>query len=241
MQEDVETVSQPDEKPPHKSRLVVFDCDGTLVDSLHAIVAAMTRGWRALGLGDPDPAAVRRCAALAPTEMIAVLLPGAEDWVIKRLAGLYRSAYYQPAPFHQPTAEPLVPGMREALTHLRDSGLILGIATGKSRRGLATVLEHHMLADHFSTLQTADHCLGKPNPDMVCRAQEESGAIAADTVVVGDSPQDIEMARRAGVVAVGVSWGFHEAAELKRAGARHIVHSPDEMARRVLELLGCPS
>ncbi len=191
-----------------------------------------------MGLGDPDPATIRRCAALAPTEMIAVLLPGAEDWLIKRLAGLYRSAYYQPAPFQQPTAEPLVPGMREALTYLRSCGLSLGIATGKSRRGLASVLDYHRLSDRFTTLQTADVCLGKPNPDMVFRAQEESGAAAADTVVVGDSPQDIEMARQAGVMAVGVSWGFYEAAELKRAEPHDIVHNPDEMARRVLTLLG---
>ena len=71
-------------------KLVLFDCDGTLVDSQHAIVSAMTRGWRAMGLGDPDPVLVRRCAAFEPTEMLRMLLPGAEDWMIKRLAGLYR-------------------------------------------------------------------------------------------------------------------------------------------------------
>ena len=217
-------------------RLVLFDCDGTLVDSQHAIVAAMTRGWRAMGLGDPDPALVRRWAAFEPTEMLRMLLPGAEDWMIKRLAGLYRSAYYQPAPFQQ-TAEPLVGGMREALGALRERGFGLGIATGKSRRGLAAVLEYHRLADFFVTLQTADLCIGKPSPDMVFRALVESGSSEDDTVVVGDSPQDIEMAENAGVPAIGVAWGFHEPAELIRAGARRIVHSPDEIAPVVLELL----
>ena len=218
--------------------LALFDCDGTLVDSLHAIVAAMTRGWRAMGLGDPDPEQVRRCAAFEPTDMLRLLLPGAEDWMIKRLAGLYRSAYYQPAPFQQPAAEPLVAGMREALAALRERGLCLGIATGKSRRNLATVLEHHDLADFFVTLQTADRCPGKPNPDMVFRAQEESGVDGAATVVLGDSPQDIEMAEQAGVPAIGVAWGFHEVRELKRAGARRIVHSPGEITGAVLDLLG---
>ena len=222
-------------------KLVLFDCDGTLVDSQHAIVSAMTRGWRAMGLGDPDPVLVRRCAAFEPTDMIKLLLPGAEDWMIKRLAGLYRSAYYQPVPFLQPAAEPLVAGMREALAGLRERGFGLGIATGKSRRGLAAVLEHHGLADCFVTLQTADRCIGKPSPDMVFRALEESGSCEDDTVVVGDSPQDIEMAENAGVLAIGVSWGFHEPAELIRAGARRIVHDPGEIVPAVAALLdGCP-
>ncbi|MEI6556944.1 MAG: HAD-IA family hydrolase [Rhodospirillaceae bacterium] len=218
-------------------KLVLFDCDGTLVDSQHAIITAMTRGWRALGLGDPDPALVRRVAALAPTEMIAALLPGAEDGLIKRLAGLYRSAYYQPAPFHQSAAEPLVAGMREALAALGARGFALGVATGKSRRGLAAVLDHHGLTGAFVTLQTADHCPGKPDPEMVLRALADSGSTVADAVVIGDSPLDIEMAGRAGVPAIGVSWGYHGAAELARAGARRVVDSPAEMALAVVDLL----
>ena len=220
-------------------KLVLFDCDGTLVDSQHAIVSAMTRGWRAMGLGDPDPVLVRRCAAFEPTEMLRMLLPGAEDWMIKRLAGLYRSAYYQPSPFLQPTAEPLVAGMREALSALRDRGFGLGIATGKSRRGLAAVLDHHGLGELFVTLQTADRCIGKPSPDMVFKALEESGSSEDDTVVVGDSPQDIEMAENAGVPAIGVAWGFHEAEDLIRAGARRIVRDPGEIPGAVLDLLDC--
>ena len=190
-----------------------------------------------MGLGDPDAALVRRWAAFEPVEMLKMLLPGAEDWMIKRLAGLYRSAYYQPTPFHQSTAEPLVAGMREALTGLRDRGFGLGIATGKSRRGLATVLEHHGLGEFFVTLQTADLCVGKPSPDMVFKALVESGSSEDDTVVVGDSPQDIEMAENAGVQAIGVSWGFHEPADLIRAGARRIVNEPGEIPDAVLELL----
>jgi phosphoglycolate phosphatase len=131
--------------------------------------------------------------------------------------------------------------MREALDTLRDHGLALGIATGKSWHGLAAVLDQHGLADRFVTLQTADRARGKPDPDMVWRALAESGAAADAAVVVGDTSYDIEMARAAGVRAIGVSWGYHEARELEAAGAHQVVHGCDEMVTAVLGLLDCGS
>jgi len=218
-------------------KLVIFDCDGTLVDSQLAIVSAMTAAWRAAGLADPDPRAVRRVVSLPLTEAIALLVPGEEEWFVKRLAGLYRDAYYRERHQAHPEPEPLVPGMRTALAALRAHGYRLGIATGKSLRGLVAVLEQHELADWFVTLQTADRAQGKPDPDMVFRAQEESGIAAADTVVVGDSTYDMEMARAAGVPAIGVAWGYHEAGELEAAGARRVVHSCEEMCSALLDVL----
>ena len=218
-------------------KLVLLDCDGTLVDSQQAIVTAMTSAWLAAGLPAPDPLAVRRMVSLPLTEAIALLRPGSEDWFVKRLAGLYRDAYYRQRHHDGQEAEPLFPGVHEALVAMRASGLGLGIATGKSFRGLLAVLERHGLGEVFLTLQTADRGLGKPNPDMVFQAQEETRAAAADTVVVGDSTFDMEMACRAGVRAVGVAWGYHPVRDLESAGARRIVHHWEDLPRVVLDVM----
>ena len=218
-------------------KLVIFDCDGTLVDSQQAIVSAMTAAWRAAGLADPDAQAVRRVVSLPLTEAIALLVPGEEEWFVKRLAGLYRDAYYRERHQAEIEPEPLVPGMRIMLAALHAHGIRLGIATGKSLRGLAAVLEAHGIRDWFVTLQTADRAIGKPDPDMVFRAQQECGIGAADTVVVGDSTYDMEMAKAAGVPSIGVAWGYHEPGELEAAGARRIVHDCDELCAALMDVL----
>jgi phosphoglycolate phosphatase len=123
---------------------------------------------------------------------------------------------------------------------MRASGLLLGIATGKSLRALAALLEQHGLSDWFVTLQTADLVPGKPNPDMVLRAQEEIGSAAAETVVVGDSVFDIEMACRAGVGALGVAWGYHAPEALRAAGALGIAGCREELPGLVLAVLDRP-
>ena len=218
-------------------RLVLLDCDGTLVDSQQAIVVAMTAAWQAAGLQAPDPQAVRRAVSLPLTEAIARLLPGGESGFVKRLAGLYRDAYYRERHHKGHELEPLYPGVHEALIAMRASGLSLGIATGKSFRGLIAVLEQHGLSETFVTLQTADRGLGKPNPDMVFQALEETCSTSADTVVVGDSTFDMEMACRAGVSGVGVAWGYHSVRDLEAAGARRIVHRWEDLPRVVLDVM----
>ncbi|MEI6984544.1 MAG: HAD-IA family hydrolase [Rhodospirillaceae bacterium] len=220
-------------------KLALFDCDGTLVDSQLAIVSAMTTAWLAFGLVEgPDPAEVRRLAALPLTEAITIMLPGQDAWKIKRLSGLCRDALYQRRHSGNRLPEPLFPGTREALEALRDHGLMLGIATGMSYHYLVDLLERHGIKDWFTTLQTADRVPGKPGPDMVFRALEESCTKLDETVVIGDTTYDIEMAHAAGVGSIGVSWGYHDVQELAMAGVRRIVNSREEMAEAVLEVLG---
>ena len=125
----------------------------------------------------------------------------------------------------------------EARAALEEAGVLLGVATGKSRRGLDAVLKVHSLTGRFVTLQTADVGPGKPNPHMVHRALAETGAEEAGTVVIGDTTYDIQMARNARVRSVGVSWGYHAVPELERAGADRIVHRGRDVATAVLELL----
>ncbi|SVC85217.1 uncharacterized protein METZ01_LOCUS338071, partial [marine metagenome] len=118
--------------------------------------------------------------------------------------------------------EPLFADVVETLTLLEKTGYILGIATGKSRRGLSAILETHGLAKHFVTLQTADDAPSKPHPGMLERAMAETGMAKDETVLIGDTVFDMEMALNAGVGAFGVAWGYHDTAELKAAGA-HLV------------------
>ncbi|MGQ9369715.1 HAD-IA family hydrolase [Azospirillum sp. ST 5-10] len=216
-------------------RLALFDCDGTLVDSQHLIVASMAAAWRAHGLGDPDPRAVRRMVGLPLAQAIAVLLPDVDGARHQAVADSYRDAFFELRSAAAP--EPLFPGMREALDALDAAGVLLGIATGKSRRGLTAVLEAHGLTSRFVTLQTGDTGPGKPHPDMVHRALAESGAEAAATVMIGDTTYDMQMARSARIASVGVSWGYHEVPELRAAGADRIVDDGHAVAATVLSLL----
>lgn len=217
-------------------RLALFDCDGTLVDSQFAIVDAMTVAWDQHGLGVPDPMRVRRMVGLSLVEAVGLLLPALTVADHTAIAESYKNAFAA-SRSRGDVYEPLFPGIVETLAALDSAGVLLGVATGKSRRGLDAVLKGHGLLDRFVTLQTADAAPGKPNPHMVQRALAESGAAAAGTVVIGDTIYDIQMARNARVASVGVSWGYHAVAELEAAGADRIVHGGHEVADAVLALL----
>ncbi|MDQ2102477.1 HAD-IA family hydrolase [Azospirillum isscasi] len=217
-------------------RLALFDCDGTLVDSQFAIIDSMTSAWAAHGLGEPDPLEVRRMVGLPLVQAVALLLPDLDTDRHVAVAESYKDAFAalrRRGDLH----EPLFPGLIDTLDALEAEGVLLGVATGKSRRGLDAVLAHHGLTHRFATLQTSDFGPGKPHPDMVHRALAETGAEAAETVVIGDTTYDMQMARNARVAAVGVSWGYHAVAELEAAGADRIVHRGREVADAVLALL----
>lgn len=217
-------------------RLALFDCDGTLVDSQHSIVDSMTEAWLAHGLGQPDPLAVRRVVGLSLVPAVAALLPALDTGRHAAIAESYKDAF---AARRQRgvVEEPLYPGIAATLEALDAAGVLLGVATGKSKRGLLAVLEQHGLTHRFVTLQTADTGPGKPHPEMVLRALAETGVEPAGTVMIGDTTFDIQMARNARVASVGVSWGYHEVPELIAAGADRIVHDGEHVAAAVLDLL----
>ncbi len=221
-------------RPP--LRLALFDCDGTLVDGQFAIIDAMTQAWAEHGLGEPDPMEVRRMVGLSLVEAVSLLLPTHDAEVHVAVAESYKRAF-SAARGRGEVDEPLFPGIVDTLAALEEAGVLLGVATGKSRRGLDAVLKVHGLTGRFVTLQTADVGPGKPNPHMVHRALAETGAEEAGTVVIGDTTYDIQMARNARVRSVGVSWGYHAVPELERAGADRIVHRGRDVATAVLELL----
>ncbi len=209
----------------HSFSLIVFDYDGTVVDSQHMIVRAMSEAFTAAGLDPPDAQDVRRGVGLSLEQACAILLPDPDDAAMAaRVAAGYREAAFalRTGPDHY---EPLFPGVREVLMQLDQGEVLLGIATGKSQRGLLASLERHGLRRHFTTLQTADMAAGKPHPEMLHRAMSDAGAAPHETVLIGDTSFDMEMAGNAGVTAVGVAWGYHETGELRQAGAAAIVES----------------
>ncbi len=216
--------------------LLLFDCDGTLVDSQHHIIATMTRAFAACDLPQPAPGAIRGTVGLSLVEAAAELLPGAGRPVHEAVAQAYRQAYHA-ARGHDEADEPLFPGIPEMLGELNRAGYLLGVATGKGRRGLDAVLARHGLADLFVTLQTADRAPSKPAPDMVYNALAETGASAAETIVIGDTTYDMAMASNAGVAAIGVSWGYHPGDSLLAAGAAAMIDDIADLPAALAGLL----
>jgi phosphoglycolate phosphatase len=204
-------------------KLVIFDCDGTLVDSQHLILTAMAQAYRAHALAVPDRETMLSVVGLSLTESFTALGNGDLRFPVASLAEHYRLAFHGLRAPGSPV-EPLYPGAADAIGALARRGdVVLGIATGKSQRGVRLVLTHHGLIDHFITIKTADDAPSKPDPGMVIAAMREAGVDAADTVVVGDTVYDIAMARAAGASALGVTWGYHPGAALSEAGALAVI------------------
>lgn len=208
--------------------LALFDCDGTLVDSQSAIVGAMAATFESCALTPPPPERVRRVIGLSLDVAIAQLLPPGDDRPLAPLVKTYCDAFaaQRAAGAHH---DPLYPGAREAIDALLANGWLLGVATGKSLRGLMATLERHGLRERFVTFQTPDTCRGKPDPHMVECAMEELGVKPARTVVIGDTVFDVKMARSAGAFALGVSWGYHPPDELYAAGAHRVLDAYDAL------------
>ena len=202
-------------------KLVIFDVDGTLVDSQEFIVEAQRRAFFAHDIAPPAREKSLAIVGLSLREAFAVL--AGDQGPVESLAEAYRAAGTEiradPA-----FIEPLFPGAHDALASLaRRDKVILGIATGKARRGVARLLDLCGWADWFATVQTADEHPSKPAPDMVLAAMAETGARPASTYMIGDTSFDMAMARAAGAHPIGVSWGYHKSAELHAAGAERII------------------
>ncbi len=219
------------------TRLVVFDCDGTLVDSQHLIVEAMTRAFESVGRAPPSAESTRRIVGLSLLHAMEVLAPEAERTDHEALVDGYRDAFMEirQRPDH---SEALYPGVHDVLEYLDGNGWLMGIATGKSLRGMHATIARHGLDGRFVTIQTADIAPGKPHPGMLLQAMDEAGAAPETTILVGDTSFDMEMARNAGVASVGVSWGYHPVEELHRAGAHRVIERFDELNNLVDTLIG---
>jgi phosphoglycolate phosphatase len=210
------------------NRLAIFDCDGTLVDSQHNIVMAMNDAFDRARLDPPGRAVTLNVVGLSLIEAIRVLLPEADAAFHATMADNYKQAFWR-LRGNGLVEEPLYDGISDAIDTLEADGWLLGVATGKSDRGLAICLEHHGLTHRFITLQTADRHPSKPHPSMIEAAITEAGASPETTVMIGDTSFDMMMARAAGVRALGVAWGYHAVPQLHAAGAHAVATHPGEI------------
>jgi phosphoglycolate phosphatase len=208
-------------------RLLAFDWDGTLMDSIGPIVACTRAVADELGLGDLDEDRIRSTVGLGLRETIEDLIPGISDEGFQEIIGSYRRHWhstFRDLPF-------LFSGVAQMLGDLAEEGYLLAVATGKSRRGLEYSLTQTGLIGRFHATRTVDEALSKPHPQMLLDLLDELGVRPGDALMIGDTTYDLEMARNAGTASVGVCTGSHCREEL-------LGFSPLVCLERVIDLPG---
>ena len=193
--------------PPRRFRLLVFDWDGTLADSTGIIAGAIQLACHDLGLPVPDDTAARFVIGLGLCDAIRHVAPTLQPASYAQLSERYRYHYLARDP-----DIPLFMGAREMLAELEGRGFLLAIATGKSRVGLDRALAQQRIAHRFVASRCADEGFPKPHPDMLLALMDRVGVEAAETLMIGDTTHDLELARNAGVSALAVSYGAHAVA-----------------------------
>ncbi len=209
-------------------QLAIFDCDGTLVDSQATICRAMEDACVMLSLEAPERSAIRRIVGLSVPVAVARLFPNADNKTQASMSEAYKQAYRAIRQAGE-AQEPLYDGMQPLIQRLHAEGWLLGVATGKSKRGLDIVIDMHQLQDYFITLQAADFHPSKPHPAMIEAAVAEAGCDMDQAVMIGDTTYDITMAAAAGCRSIGVTWGYHDANELIAAGAGYMAQTMTDL------------
>jgi phosphoglycolate phosphatase len=211
-------------------KLVLFDCDGTLVDSGRLIHEVMSRTFVHHGFERPHYDATKSIIGLTLDTAIARIIGQAEvDDKVLAMTRHYKDIY-APVRSEPEFTEPMFEGIAEMLAALEARhDVVIGAVTGKDRRGLNLVIDAHSFHKTFVVSRTASDCPSKPDPAMVLECCAEANIDPADTVVIGDAVYDMMMAKRAGAKAVGVSWGYGSVEDLRSAGADAIVDMPAEI------------
>jgi phosphoglycolate phosphatase len=188
----------------------------------------MDAAFAAAGLALPDRNKVRRSVGLSLPHAVRQIAPDAAEHQHAAVVEAYKEAFRR-SRSEGTLVEPLYEGIAHLLGRLKASGWLLGVATGKSDRGLDSCLVSQGIFDLFVTLQTADRHPSKPHPSMLRAAMAEAGAVPGDTVMIGDTAFDMAMARAAGCRALGVAWGYHAPEELIAAGAEAVAQNPADL------------
>ncbi|WP_006747677.1 HAD family hydrolase [Thioalkalivibrio paradoxus] len=205
--------------------LVVFDWDGTLMDSVARIVNSLRQAIDDIGAEPRSESQLRDIIGLGVRQATQALYPGSDDAFTDALARAYRLHYLE----LDTTPTPLYPGAEQVLEQLAGRGFLLAVATGKSRRGLDAALEQTSLGRFFDATATADEHPSKPDPGMLGYLVDRLGVDGRDAVMVGDSSYDLEMAQRLGVAGIGITHGVHCAEILLRHAPLALIGSLGEL------------
>ncbi|WP_394203455.1 HAD-IA family hydrolase [Shewanella waksmanii] len=205
--------------------LVIFDWDGTLMDSVSKIVVCMQQTSRQLSIDVPSEQAVRDIIGLSMNKALSVLFPDADETIRDRMVDVYREQYLT---LNQ-TPSPLFSGAEQLLIDLKAREHQLAVATGKARAGLDRVLSATGLGHHFVASRCADEAKSKPHPEMLQQLLAQLDVPAHRAVMIGDSIHDMNMAKRAGVDGIGVSYGAHSRDKLASSSPIAIVDRPQQL------------
>ncbi|MDR3474578.1 MAG: HAD-IA family hydrolase [Devosia sp.] len=217
-------------------RLVIFDMDGTLIDSVALIVETVTAAFEAVGEPVPTEAAIRAISGITARDAMAMLAPGANTARVEEILQSYRREYGSRT---GGAREPLFAGALGVLERLRHRpDTILAVATGKGYNSAVALLTAHGILDWFRSVETPTHNRGKPDPQMLHTAIEKAGASVGEAVMIGDTTHDMSMAKAAGVAAIGVAWGYHDTVDLRAAGADIVIGRFEELEPAIDKLLG---
>ena len=206
----------------NKLSLIIFDCDGTIVDSQSTIIETVNQTFLAHDCKLPSRERIRDGIGLELSIALEKLLPNDNRLDVNLLCQTYRELS-KVNRLNNDFQDPLYPDAKKVIGNLANKDWLLGIATGKSRAGLDFTLRNQNIDDLFITKQTSDSAAGKPNPEMILNSIRDTGVDVSDVFMIGDTTYDMEMAQNAGVTGIGVSWGYHKKDALKNAGAKHIV------------------
>jgi phosphoglycolate phosphatase len=211
-------------KPPQRFRLLAFDWDGTLADSTALIACAIQQACLDVGVPVPDEMDALHVIGLGHRDALRHVAP--------TLAADRHDQYFERYRDHYlagDAAIPLFAGVREMLDELDDRGFLLAVATGKTQVGLARALAQHDIANRFDATRCADEGFPKPHPDMLLALMDRLGVEPAETLMIGDTTHDLELARNAGVSALAVAYGAHPSAGLMAMEPLTTVHSVEEL------------
>jgi len=212
-------------------RLVVFDMDGTLIDSQDVIVEVMGRAFRQMDMPAPSADQTRAIIGLSLDKAVSTIAPDLSPEEVSAGVAAYRQNFIEiRAESGAEAAAPMYPGAKAALERLhKQPETLMGVATGKARRGLEYAYEAHGIGQYFVTHQTADGHPSKPHPSMLHQALGDTGVEADHAVMIGDTEFDILMGKAAGFATIGVSWGYHSLDRIRAAKPDFVIDSYAEL------------